>query len=112
MLLEPEFAVATGLFCFREAFSLFGSELDPGKSKPPDGMLSRFIYVYNGSIEISGQKVDCGTVAQLGQAEGETLEAIAGESGGDFLFVAGAPIGEPVVQHGPFVMSSREQVRC
>lgn len=24
--------------------------------------------------------------------------------------MAGAPIGEPVVQHGPFVMSSREQI--
>ena len=56
----------------------------------PAGMVSRFVYVYRGSVEISGQKVDSGTVAQLGQTEGEVFEAIAGESGGDLLFVAGA----------------------
>ena len=35
--------------------------------------------------------------------------AVEGECG--FLFVAGAPIGEPVVQHGPFVMASAAQIR-
>jgi len=27
-----------------------------------------------------------------------------------FLFIAGAPIGEPVVQHGPFVMCNQQQI--
>ena len=31
--------MATGLYCFRTAFAIFGFELDPAKAKPPDGML-------------------------------------------------------------------------
>ena len=28
----------------------------------------------------------------------------------EFLVLEGKPIGEPVVQHGPFVMNSRDQI--
>ncbi|EGB02545.1 hypothetical protein AURANDRAFT_35153, partial [Aureococcus anophagefferens] len=31
--------------------------------------------------------------------------------GSGFLFIAGRPIGEPVVQHGPFVMNTRDQIQ-
>jgi hypothetical protein len=34
----------------------------------------------------------------------------AGERGGNTLLVAGRPIGEPVVQYGPFVMNTREEI--
>lgn len=27
-----------------------------------------------------------------------------------FLLIAGKPIGEPIVQHGPFVMSTKEEI--
>ena len=34
----------------------------------------------------------------------------AGEQGARFLLVSGKPINEPVVQYGPFVMNSREEI--
>ena len=38
-----------------------------------------------------------------------TLETSAG-SAAEFLLLQGKPIGEPVVSHGPFVMTSREEI--
>ena len=37
-----------------------------------------------------------------------TVEARRGEC--ELLLLQGRPIGEPVVQHGPFVMNSREEI--
>jgi len=35
----------------------------------------------------------------------------AGDRETEFLLLQARPIGEPVVQHGPFVMTSREEIR-
>jgi len=32
------------------------------------------------------------------------------ETSAQFLLFAGRPIGEPIVQHGPFVMNTREEI--
>jgi len=32
------------------------------------------------------------------------------ESGTRLLLLAGRPLGEPIVQYGPFVMNSREEI--
>ena len=37
---------------------------------------------------------------------GEKVVAEGGSGGLKFLLVAGRPIGEPIVQYGPFVMNS------
>ena len=42
--------------------------------------------------------------------EGEQLEVSAGVDGAQFILVAGKPIGEPIVQYGPFVMNTREEI--
>jgi hypothetical protein len=34
----------------------------------------------------------------------------AGEKGARVLLLAGKPIGEPIVQYGPFVMNTREEI--
>jgi hypothetical protein len=44
----------------------------------------------------------------LGDGAGVVL--VAGDAGARFLLLAAAPIGEPVVQYGPFVMNTREEV--
>eukprot|EP00927_Polykrikos_kofoidii_P079581 TRINITY_DN76365_c0_g1_i1.p1 TRINITY_DN76365_c0_g1~~TRINITY_DN76365_c0_g1_i1.p1 ORF type:complete len:371 (+),score=22.10 TRINITY_DN76365_c0_g1_i1:78-1115(+) len=39
------------------------------------------------------------------------VELRAGRSEAEFLLLQGRPIGEPVVQHGPFVMTSQAEIR-
>ncbi len=41
---------------------------------------------------------------------GEPIRLEAGDGECEILMLQGRPIGEPVVQHGPFVMNSREQI--
>merc|ERR1711963_920057 len=76
---------------------------------PPDHMTTRMVYVYRGICGIGQEKVRAGNLAIL---EGEgALKIAAGADGCGFLFIAGKPLGEAIVSHGPFVMSSREQIK-
>ena len=46
------------------------------------------------------------------QAEGECVDLeCVGKEAGRLVLVAGRPLGEPVVQHGPFVMNTQAEVR-
>ena len=40
-----------------------------------------------------------------------TLPLANGARAGEALLLQGRPIGEPVVQHGPFVMNTAEEIR-
>jgi redox-sensitive bicupin YhaK (pirin superfamily) len=42
--------------------------------------------------------------------EGRQLRLAAGAAGARCLVLAAKPIGEPIVQYGPFVMNTREEV--
>ncbi|MFD7348829.1 pirin-like C-terminal cupin domain-containing protein [Streptomyces pharetrae] len=42
--------------------------------------------------------------------DGTTVRVAGGPTGADLLFLAGEPIGEPVVRSGPFVMSTPQQI--
>ena len=67
-----------------------------------------FVYVFEGSALLAGAALAKHTLAVLG--EGDAVEIAAGLAGARFILVAGRPIGEPVVQYGPFVMNSREEI--
>jgi len=63
-----------------------------------------FAYVYEGALEgIPAHS------AAVFSTEGE-LQVKAGAQGARFLLLAGRPLGEPVVQYGPFVMNTREEI--
>ena len=70
-----------------------------------------FVYVYRGALAIHGSTVPLQRMAILAQdpqADGVRLQAGAEPSRA--LLIAGAPLHEPIAQHGPFVMNTREQL--
>ncbi|GGY58262.1 pirin family protein [Marinobacter zhanjiangensis] len=84
--------------------------LSPGGTVtlPVAGHLNAFVYLYEGTAGIGGQDVQSSAVTVLD--EGDQLTLNAGPEGAQLLLIAGRPLGEPVVQYGPFVMNSREQI--
>ena len=67
-----------------------------------------FVYPYEGTLDIAGTKLsthDAGFLSEEGP-----LETTAGPDGARFLLLAAKPIGEPIVQYGPFVMNTREEI--
>lgn len=69
--------------------------------------MTAFIYAFEGHGTIGGETVPTHALAQL--SPGECFE-ITANTDLRFILVAGNPIGEPIVQHGPFVMNSREEI--
>lgn len=67
-----------------------------------------FVYIFEGAAALSGHSLPTHSLALLG--EGDALILTATEQGARFLLVAGMPIREPVVQYGPFVMNTREEI--
>lgn len=73
--------------------------------------VSRNLYFYEGSeIEISNQKMTQNHGASLDASVEVTINT-SGESA-HFILLQGKPIGEPVVQHGPFVMNTQDEIRA
>ncbi len=71
-----------------------------------------FVYVFEGSVAIgSGDRVQTLATQRAGvTSEGEEIVLRGGDHGGRALLIAGRPLREPVVQYGPFVMTTREEV--
>jgi hypothetical protein len=76
------------------------------------GSHNAFIYVFEGSLRVgapdAARTLITHAAGVLGQ--GDRVEVSAGADGARFLLLAGRPLGEPVVQHGPFVMNTREEI--
>lgn len=75
---------------------------------PLPALHNAFVYVYEGDLTLPGGTLAARHGGVLGA--GARLEATAGEVGARCLLLAARPIGEPVVQYGPFVMNTREEV--
>jgi len=71
-----------------------------------------FVYAYEGSLTIGSaddsRPLAAGAAGVLGA--GEEAEIHAADGPVRFLLLAARPLGEPVVQYGPFVMNSREEI--
>jgi hypothetical protein len=65
------------------------------------------LYVFEGELTVAGQTIARNQLARLSE-HGELQ--LTSSSGARVLLLAGRPIGEPIVQYGPFVMNSREEI--
>jgi len=78
----------------------------------PEGH-SAFVFVGSGEVEIGGESaaevVREGTLALLGS--GSRIRVRARERRGEVLLAAARPLGEPIVQRGPFVMSTEGEIQ-
>lgn len=72
--------------------------------------VNAFTYTYRGRITIGGRVVGDRQMAILAN-DGAAAVCIEAIEEARVLLVAGRPLGEPIVQLGPFVMNSSEQIR-
>lgn len=70
--------------------------------------LRAMTYVFEGSAQTGSSELPGHSLAILG--DGDTFSITAGPQGARFILVAGRPIGEPIVQYGPFVMNTRDEI--
>jgi redox-sensitive bicupin YhaK (pirin superfamily) len=66
---------------------------------------NRTLYVFEGSTTVADQLVPQST--GVGVRADQPVAIAAGPTGAEMLLLQGRPIGEPVVQYGPFVMNDR-----
>jgi len=67
-----------------------------------------FVFVHAGTAEVGGTPVAAGRMAILANA-GDGV-AIAATTDARLILVAGRPLNEPIVQHGPFVMNTQQEI--
>jgi redox-sensitive bicupin YhaK (pirin superfamily) len=69
-----------------------------------------FFYVLEGQVTVGPRRVGRGQVGWLSPAAGTDLAIAAPEGPARLVLYAGLPIGEPLLQHGPFVAGSRREI--
>jgi redox-sensitive bicupin YhaK (pirin superfamily) len=73
---------------------------------------SAFVYAYEGDLLVGpaddSRRLSTQDAGVL--SAGDRVEISAASGSARFLLLAARPLGEPVVQHGPFVMNSREEI--
>lgn len=68
-----------------------------------------FIYVFEGNGKFNGQPVMQHALVTVDSGD-EAFDFLAGKAGARFIVVSGKPLGEPIVQYGPFVMNTRDEI--
>jgi quercetin 2,3-dioxygenase len=81
-------------------------------SAPVTAGHNAFLYAYEGSAEIgaadAAKRLPHRAAGVL--SDGDGVRVKAGAEGVRFLLLAARPLREPVVQYGPFVMNTREEI--
>lgn len=89
---------------------VFDDRLEARTLVIPDGYTT-LVYVYEGSVEVgeAGTVVKRASIARLDR-EGSTLALRPQTADTRVVILAGKPLQEPIVQYGPFVMNTREEI--
>ena len=89
-------------------------ELPPGATlvHPIAAGYHAFVYPFEGSVEVGpiGARRELKTHSAGVLSDGDSVELTGGADGGRVILLAAKPLLEPVVQYGPFVMNTRDEV--
>lgn len=105
--------VATGPVQARSAVSLYVDvRLAAGAlfTVPLAANDNAFVYLYEGQVLVGDEERPMPERAAGLLSLGDWARLRAADKGARFLLLAGAPIGEPIVQYGPFVMNTRAEI--
>lgn len=72
--------------------------------------MNAFVVVYEGALQVQGTRVAAGQMAILNNApesDGVQFQAVGATRA---ILVAGQPLHEAIVQYGPFVMNSQQEI--
>src|SRR5438552_806373 len=73
--------------------------------------VNRALYLFRGSnVDVAGRSIAKGLIAKVRPDVDVALVNTSSEEA-EFLLLQGRPIGEPVVQYGPFVMNSKAEIQ-
>jgi len=74
-----------------------------------------FLYIWKGSVKVgpaeSQIEVPAFNTAVLSTDATQTGASLTGIEGTELVLIAGEPLDQPVVQYGPFVMTSQEEIQ-
>ncbi len=68
-----------------------------------------FLYIFEGGGKINGQNVSSHTLITLDNDKSSPM-FVAAKQGMRFILISGKPINENIVQYGPFVMNTPEEI--
>jgi redox-sensitive bicupin YhaK (pirin superfamily) len=68
------------------------------------------VYVYRGELDIAGMAVPLQRMAILKNTPGSDGLVLSSKGPARALLIAGKPLGEPIAQHGPFVMNTQQEI--
>jgi redox-sensitive bicupin YhaK (pirin superfamily) len=69
-----------------------------------------FVYVFGGELTIGDKKVPAQRMAILANGDDRDGVVLSADTPSRALLIAGAPLNEPIVQYGPFVMNTQQEI--
>jgi hypothetical protein len=79
------------------------------QAMPPDH--HAFVYVYRGEVNVAGKTVPTQRMAILANEPLSDGVVVQASTDAKLLLISGKPINEPIVQYGPFVMNTHDEIR-
>jgi len=77
---------------------------------PVEAAATVAMYVFEGSVVVGDAGVGAHEVVRF--ETGDSVSMRAGDAGARVLLLSGIPIGEPIVQYGPFVMNTDTEIQA
>jgi len=79
-------------------------------AQPLPATHNAFVHVYRGTARVGDTPVGTQRMAILANAADSDGVVVRADEETRVLLIAGRPLNEPIVQYGPFVMNSKEEI--